>query len=61
MADKNADRPDDVKQREPDRDTSRPFINEKIVRPPVTKRQIARRIVLTAFCAAVCWRQFALW
>ena len=53
MADKNADRPDDVKQREPDRDTSRPFINEKIVRPPVTKRQLARRIVLTAFCAAL--------
>ena len=53
MTDKKADRPDGAKQREPDRDSSRPFINEKIVRPPVTKRQIARRIVLTAFCAAL--------
>ncbi len=53
MADRNADRPEDAKQREPDRDQPRPFINEKIVRPPVTRRQIARKIVLTAFCAAL--------
>lgn len=38
------------------------FINEKIVRQPLTKRQIARRILLTGFCgilfgvlAAVCF------
>ena len=38
------------------------FINEKIVRQPLSKRQIARRIFLTAFCgilfgvlAAVCF------
>ena len=38
------------------------FINEKIVRQPLSKRQIARRILLTAFCgvlfgvlAAVCF------
>ena len=38
------------------------FINEKIVRQPMSKRQIARRILLTAFCgilfgvlAAVCF------
>ena len=29
------------------------FINEKIVRQPLSKRQIARRILLTAFCGVL--------
>ena len=53
MAGRNADKPGNGKQREPDLDKSRPFINEKIVRPPVTRGQIVRRFVLTAFCAAL--------
>ncbi|MGN0371539.1 MAG: S1C family serine protease [Enterocloster sp.] len=35
------------------RDKSREFIQEKIVRQPVSKRQIARRILMTAFCGAL--------
>lgn len=53
MADKGGDRLSGNKGQEPGQDRPRPFINEKIVRQPVTKRQIARRILLTVFCAVL--------
>ena len=53
MADKRADRQEDLKQDKPGTDKTRWFINEKIVRQPLSKRQIARSILLTAFCAVL--------
>lgn len=53
MADKRADQHRDRKGQESGQDKSHPFINEKIVRPPMTKRQVARRLILTAFCAVL--------
>ena len=37
----------------PEKNGDRHFIKEKIVRQPLSKRQIARRIILTAFCGAL--------
>jgi S1-C subfamily serine protease len=51
------DNDDDLKKgrngQESEEDEPRPFINEKILRQPESKRQIARRIFLTAFCAVL--------
>lgn len=52
MADKRTDRQEE-KQDKPGTDTTRRFINEKIVRQPLSRRQIARSILLTAFCAVL--------
>lgn len=49
MADKHADQHKDTKR--PDK--PHPFINEKIIRQPLTKRHIARIILLTVFCAVL--------
>lgn len=53
MADKYADQHRDRNRQRPEQDKAHSFINEKIVRPPLTKRQIFRRILLTAFCAVL--------
>lgn len=53
MADKHADQHRDRNRQLPEQDKSHPFINEKIVRPPMDKRQVARRILLTVFCAVL--------
>lgn len=37
----------------PEKNGDRHFIKEKIVRQPLSRRQIARRILLTAFCGAL--------
>lgn len=53
MADKRADHHRDSSRQQSEQDKSHPFINEKIVRPPMTKRQEARRVLLTVFCAVL--------
>ena len=37
----------------PEKNGDRHFIKEKIVRQPMSRRQIARRILLTAFCGVL--------
>ena len=53
MADKRADQHRDLDRQEQTPDKSHRFINEKIVRQPMTRRQIARKILLTIFCAVL--------
>ena len=53
MADKHADQHKDLDRQDQAQDKSHRFISEKIVRPPMTRRQIARRILLTIFCAVL--------
>ena len=48
MADKHADKDDNVKG-----DRSWQFIQEKIVRQPLSRRQIVRYIILTVICAVL--------
>lgn len=48
MADKRTDKDDNVKQ-----DRSWQFIQEKIVRQPLSRRQIVRYIILTVICAVL--------
>ena len=62
MADKRADQHRDLEPAGPGPDKSHRFINEKIVRQPMSRRQIARKILLTIFvpfCLACC-RPFVL-
>lgn len=62
MADKRADQHRDLDRQDQTPDKSHRFINEKIVRQPMTRRQIARKILLTIFvpfCLACC-RPFVL-
>lgn len=47
MSENGADRKPEI----PETDENRWFINEKIIRQPLTKRQVFRRLLLTAFCA----------
>ena len=49
MADKRADQHRDLDRQDQTPDKSHRFINEKIVRQPMTRRQIARKILLTIF------------
>lgn len=52
MADKQEDRPNDVRQNtKPDR--PRQFIQETIVRQPTGRGQMIRRVLFTAFCAVL--------
>ena len=51
MADKRADQHPNKNQQDREPDKSHRFINEKIVRQPMSRRQIARKILLTVFCA----------
>ena len=53
MADKRADQHRDLDRQDQTPDKSHRFINEKIVRQPMTRRQIARKILLTIFCAVL--------
>lgn len=53
MADKRADQHKNMNQQDREQDKSHPFINEKIVRQPMSRRQIARKILLTVFCAVL--------
>lgn len=53
MADKRADQHRDLDRQEQTPDKSHRFINEKIIRQPMTRRQIARKILLTIFCAVL--------
>lgn len=53
MADKRADQHTNKNQQDREPDKSHRFINEKIVRQPMSRRQIARKILLTAFCAVL--------
>lgn len=53
MADKHADQHTNMNQQDREPDKSHRFINEKIVRQPMTRRQIARKILLTVFCAVL--------
>ena len=46
MADKRTDKDDNVKE-----ERSWQFIQEKIVRQPLSRRQIVRYIILTVICA----------
>ena len=48
MADKRTDKDDNVKE-----DRSWQFIQEKIVRQPLSRRQIIRYIILTVICAVL--------
>ena len=48
MADKRTDKDDNVKE-----DCSWQFIQEKIVRRPLSRRQIIRYIILTVICAVL--------
>lgn len=62
MADKRADQHRDLDRQDQTPDKSHRFINEKIIRQPMTRRQIARKILLTIFvpfCLACC-RPFVL-
>lgn len=53
MADKRADQHPNKNQQDRGPDKSHRFINEKIVRQPMSRRQIARKILLTVFCAVL--------
>lgn len=53
MADKRADQHRNINRQDSEPDKSHPFINEKIVRQPMSRRQIARRVLLTVFCAVL--------
>lgn len=53
MADKHADQHKNLNQQDHEPDKSHSFINEKIIRQPMSRRQIARRLLLTAFCAVL--------
>ena len=48
MADKRTDKDDNVKE-----ERSWQFIQEKIVRQPLSRRQIVRYIILTVICAVL--------
>ena len=48
MADKRTDKDDNVKE-----DRAWQFIQEKIVRQPLSRRQIIRYIILTVICAVL--------
>ena len=56
MADKRADQHRDLDRQDQTPDKSHRFINEKIVRQPMTRRQIARKILLTTFLCRSVWR-----
>ena len=53
MADKHADQHRNTNQQDHEPDKSHRFINEKIVRQPLSRRQVARKILLTVFCAVL--------
>lgn len=53
MWDKGADQHKDKNKEQGEQDKAHPFINEKILRPPMTKRQEVRRILLTVVCAVL--------
>lgn len=53
MADQRADGQRNTNQQDHEPDKSHRFINETIIRQPLSRRQIARRILLTVFCAVL--------
>lgn len=53
MADQRADQQRNSNQQDHEPDKSHRFINETIIRQPMSRRQIARRILLTVFCAVL--------
>lgn len=53
MADQRADQHRNTNQQDHEPDKSHRFINEKIIRQPLSRRQIARKILLTVFCAVL--------
>ena len=59
MADKRADQHPNKNQQDRGPDKSHRFINEKIVRQPMSRRQIARKILVP--CCLECCQPSALW